>query len=286
MTTARFSRLTLVCALSCVALFIGGVAIGGGEHGELYWAVGVQGAKLAALVGAVLAATAFERGDYLRRAWLLVAANYTLITFNVFFFGGMGHSPLLARIHLPGLGADSALADRLDDTCVIIANLLAIVGTVLLARAWKVAGLEPAQSPLKRGLITGAALVVAATLAGIPLVSFIRLAVEHSTLHVWTGIVSSGADGICFALIAPLALTAFALRGGVLWWPWALYSGASFGWIVFDALLVVRGVVVGHVAPSPLLVSTVQSIRIFACLFSFAAALAQRWALRATHERR
>ncbi len=86
-----------------------------------------EAGKVLSLAGAVIAALAFERGDYLRRAWLRYGACYVFLLVNDFLSVATaeGHGQFVAR----GL-------------VVTVGNAFAVWGTWMLARAWSVAGLD------------------------------------------------------------------------------------------------------------------------------------------------
>ncbi len=72
-----------------------------------------------------------------------------------------------------------------------------------------------------------------------------------------------------------MLLTALALRGGVLWWPWVLYTGSGLSWMVFDVLISAGQ----RDTRLPIVVTISGALRALACLLSCAAGLAQRWAV-------
>src|SRR5262249_40926665 len=157
-----------------------------------------------AFVGTTLAAAQFKRGDYLRPAWALIGYGFACIA----------ASRLLS-------GPDPPRVLRLALT--IASNALEIAGTVLLARTWRVAGLE--LTPRRRGVHIGV-IVFALLVVGAPIVANIRDIVTTGRLSAWHGVVSATGDLITFALLAPIALTAWALRGGLTTWPWLYYTAA------------------------------------------------------------
>ena len=115
-------------------------------------AAAVESAKVLALVGCLAAALAFEPEDYLRRAWLLLAACALLLLGRdvVALAGG----PVIAQGVLATAG-----------------NGCSVVGTWILARAWTVAGLDESDAlagkwPLRAGAITVSLLVTGWPLAG------------------------------------------------------------------------------------------------------------------------
>jgi len=241
-------------ALAAFWLALGLVPVA--EHASLY-RVEIELAKLAALVGCTAAALRFQRGDYLRIGWLLQAQCYLMILVNdVFFRAGMG------------LFGDASWAPLAGSLVVAVGNAGQLVGTVWIARVWRVAGFDLAGSPLQRRAVFVAAVAIALVAAGWLVVTSAR-AFAHGETAALVDLFSSVADIISFALIAPLVLTAIAFRGGSLGWTWALFTASLFGWLLFDAAL-----------SFGMAKTIAESTRLLACMFGLSAGLAQRMAVR------
>jgi len=220
-------------------------------------AAAVESAKVLALFGCVVAAWTFEPGDYLRRAWLLLAAC-TLLLFGrdvVALAGG----PVLAQGVLATAG-----------------NACSVAGTWVLARAWTVAGLDEGDTPTGKWPLRTGAIALALLVTGWPLVGDLGALARGDAFAV-VPLVSDVADTVVLALLAPLLRTTLALEGGVLRWPWALMTVGNLLWLVFDALYGVLGLL--HVDPSRTHVVT-EALRVVATLYTFSAGLAQRRAIR------
>ncbi len=194
-------------------------------------------AKSMAVVGAWVAASAFDRGDYLRRAWLLIVANYSFITVN-FLLAGTAKPLLLGlgAVHLPGLEPSSLAASYVRSIGVIIGNGLGVLATLMLARAWSVAGLEPASGAV-RLVVAVSAVVLAGLIVGRASYGDVVDLMHERSMGAAISVASDFGDFISFSLIAPMLLTALALRGGVLVWPWALYTSSQLAWMLFDAVM-------------------------------------------------
>ena len=216
----------------------------------------VETAKLLAFVGCVVAARAFEAGDYLRRAWLLLAACTLL---------------LFARDVVALAGGAAAL----QGTLAIVGNGCSVAGTWMLARAWTVAGLDEADAPAGRTAVRVGAVALAILVTGGPLVGDLGALARGDLLAV-VPLASDIADAVVLALLAPLLQTTLALQGGVLRWPWALLTGGNVLWLVFDAVYGFIGI--WHVDPGASRIAT-EALRVLATLFTFSAGLAQRWAV-------
>ncbi len=236
-----------------------------------FWYLVIFAVKLAALVGALLAALAFERSDYLRKAWLLIGGNYGLLLAIVLLSGTA--RPLLFglnAIHLPGVTPGSHVAVVVRSFCLIGANLSAVIGTWLLARAWKVAGLD-AGRPGLRWIVILAGLALAVVLSGLPAYADFVTLIHTPRWGAADGLASELGDFLTFALVAPLLLTALALRGGALGWPWALYTSSQLCWMLFDAAAnLSNGTWVPHAD------ALADALRVAACLLGLSSGIAQK----------
>jgi hypothetical protein len=86
-------------------------------------------------------------------------------------------------------------------------------------------------------------------------------------------LLSDVGDAISLCLIAPLALTAFAMRGGSLVWPWGLLATSFLFWLWYDAAPVLSELF-GLDRPRAKLLG--EAGRVLACGFTFVAGWAQR----------
>ena len=213
--------------------------------------------KLAASLGCFLAAAAFGRGDYLRYAWGAFGLSYAALEVR---------DVLLV---LDVLGTDFFSLNLSQIVC----NTAGVVGFILFARAFRAGGLElPGGLALKAAVYVGA-VALAVALSAVALVDHVgRLGQGTDAVGA---IASDLGDLAGFALIAPIFLTALALRGGALAWPWFILVAAQVTWIIYD--------VIAYTAPLPLKEVT----RCLACLLTGVAGLAQRrvLAVPAEHSR-
>ncbi len=254
------------------AVFLGQMSVGSAAGLATFtFVIGTLG-KTLAIFGALIAALSFDRGDYLRRAWFLIVANYSFIAINVVLAGSA--KPMLYglnAVHLPGIAPGSVAAAYIRSIGVIIGNTLGVIGTLLLARAWAVAGLESARSALRWTVIAGAIGLALALLAK-PAYSDINDLLRERSVGAAISVASDFGDFISFSLIAPMLLTALALRGGMLMWPWALYTGSQFSWMLFDAVM--------SLPTTRVTLSMGESARVTACMLSLSAGVAQHYAVR------
>jgi hypothetical protein len=179
-----------------------------------------------ALFGAVYAAFGFGPGDRLRWAWGLMA-SYTIIGVGkVILWGSPRHVG-------PAMGAwPQSLTPLASGSATIMLNLLSCSGLALFARVWNGTGLTPPW----RGRATLVAFAVALAIGGLPVVRDIQMISAGQGLRI-AGLASSLGDIISIALIGPVLVTAIAMRGGLLVWPWSLLTASSFAWLLFDAVL-------------------------------------------------
>jgi hypothetical protein len=221
--------------------------------------------KLLAMVGGFAAALAFEKGDYLRRAWFFTGLCYLFL-----LLGDVAGTPLFAA-HLSAQHLELAVG-----AFAVLGNATSVLGTWMLARAWSVAGLDADDDARMRGrLLFAAAVAVALAITGWPLVHDVRgLAAGDGGATV--NVASDLGDTICLALVAPVLRTALAMRGGTLRWPWGLLTLSGVAWLAYDAA---SGVVeLLHVEQARWLILT-EALRGLACAFMFSAGMAQRIAV-------
>lgn len=227
------------------------------DHGFIYNAVARASLLALVAVSAGLTASRFSWwGEHLGRGWTLFFAAYACLTIGEILRKGFPQAATAA------------------EACIIGANLALIGAYVIIARSLKVAGLDFGGSRAQSVLATVVALLLA-------------LAICHeSILDAWNAIsagsakgsalISPVADVITFALVAPLLLTAWALRGGQQFWVFALLTLGTLGWMFNQGSSTLLGLIGITSADA------IRSGRIFgfamACLFIAAAAAAQRLA--------
>jgi hypothetical protein len=179
------------------------------------WYTTVTRTTLLALVAlaAALAAQAFGWwSEYVGRAWTLFFIEYALLTTRE-----------ILRRALP----EATMAGQI---CVIAANVAGIGAYVLLARSLSAAGLDSSVSRRRRIAAGTVALAIGIALCYGSIASTLQSL--RSGDPNFGALVSPLADVITFALVAPLLLTAFALRGGQTFWMFALLTAGTIGWMV------------------------------------------------------
>ena len=103
----------------------------------------------------------------------------------------------------------------------------------MLARVWHVAGIAlPGSRRLQyAAMAVGVAFAVA--LVGWGTWQDIGN-LRQGDKEAYVAIASNLGDIVSFSAIAPILLTAIAMRGGALAWPWALVTLSNIGWLLYD----------------------------------------------------
>ena len=221
--------------------------------------------KLIAMIGSFAAALSFERGEHLRRAWWLSGAciAFLLVRDAVVLIDGTGQLPL---------------RDAVVSALVLASNVSGVVSAWLMARTFQVAGLATDESTSKCRIYTVLAFVVA-VLVTLP---SLRLSVEgiqrgEASAVVW--LISGVGDVFSLALIVPILLTAIAMRGGALIWPWALLTAAMASWLLYDLAGALEHLTLLGFSPTASR-GIEEFFRGLACTYTAAAGLAQRKIVR------
>lgn len=222
--------------------------------------------RLLAIVGSFYAAAVFATGDHLRRAWQWLAWGTVAVLLR----------DLLRVVPPAATWTDSDGGAILVQALGVASNVALLVGIWLLARSWKVAALGVPGGRV--GMLATAAAVAALALlvAGPAALGRAQevLAGDGGSLVL---LVSALVDIVALCLLAPLLLTAVALRGGSFSWPWALVAASLLCWLFYDAA------VHWEEAFSPGGLPTAELFRGMAQNYQFVAGLAQAWVVRQVH---
>lgn len=252
------SALPLACAFGVVA-----ASLAVDERSALYLGVVVSVKAMAAL-GSAAAALRFLRGDYLRLAWWLQATCYGLLLFKDVALG----------LGVRGVAFPTEVA-AVRGLITLLANAAGVIAVLLLARAWQVAGILLPGSPRQQRMVFSVGVMVSLAIAG----HAAALDLEHlfsGEAQALVAVASDLGDILSTALVAPVALTALALRGGLLAWPWTLMTASLVSWLLYDASGTMSSL--GLVRPQR--VQQVEEVfRAAACLYTFASGIAQRWVM-------
>ncbi|HEY2747015.1 MAG TPA: hypothetical protein VGL86_20470 [Polyangia bacterium] len=238
------------------------------EHArQLFFTSEIALMKLFGAAGCFIAASRYRKREYMGVAWYLIGIDYFLLFAKDLMFGRV--------IHLPGL--DPELASTLRVIFVIIGNVASAIGCIMLARVWHVAGIAlPGSRRLQYGaMIVGIAVAIA--LVGWGTWQDVTTLIHRGDKDAYVAIASNLGDIVSFSAIAPILLTAIAMRGGALAWPWALVTLSNMGWLLYDMSW-------SFERQWALSEHTLRIVAEFwrgqGCIMAFAAGLAQRWAIR------
>ena len=234
---------------------------GGLAEETIYFIVSILAVGAAAL-GSLVAALTLAQGDYMRRPWTLMGVCYGLLVLNALLFR------TTSRFEAQDI---SALSVALSGVLVFAGNACSVWGTVQIARVWRVAGLDLRVPSAVRWLAIGISLSLALALVG-DLTRQDLQTLAGGDLRVLPSLASNGGDVVSLTLVAPILLTAFALRGGNLGWPWSLLAFASLGWLMYGAAPIV-GSYLG--VDESLMRAFGAALRTFACLAQMSAGLLQ-----------
>lgn len=215
-------------------------------------------AFLVAAYGCLRTAASFQTGDYLRVAWQMQGTASLLLA----------ASSVVRHLDPP----DLILLVRAALT--FMSNVTSTIAAVIFARTASVAGLQLPWSRTARWVLASAMALVAVGLVGPTLVIVGPLAI-NGDLGSWISMISSVGDLAFLMLIAPIFMTALALRGGLLIWPWTFLTVSVSCWLLYDAQEIVA-YLLPDLGPAEMTLWTTP-LRILACGYLYAAAVAQRW---------
>jgi hypothetical protein len=250
--------------LACAALAATILALLPAESRPLALHVLAEVVKLLALLGLGAGALVFDRTDYLRRGWGLLAVCYAFL---------LGRDAWL--ITTPGGASTGVEIGR--GLLVVAANACAVAGAWTLARAWGVAGLEHPGSRAAQRVAIAVAVLASLLFAGPSFAVDLRDTFSGHPGYFWA-VASDLGDLLALPVLAPVAMTALAVKDGSLRWPWGLLAASLAAWLLYDAVLTVPEVVAGLDVRSFRLAA--DCVRVFAATSACAAGLAQRRAIR------
>jgi hypothetical protein len=252
----------LVALLPLAGAIIAGVLFDLAPSDTTYQLLSLAANGLAA-AGALVGAAQFAPGDYQRRAWALIGLCYGLLFLNTLVFSLLLDSR--------GAHADPTL-ELVRGVITLVANASSILGLVLIGRVWRVAGLELPFSRTTVALSTLAFVALGLILSGPSMVENVQ-ALTGGSLTPCAELASSLGDTVSLMMLTPILLTAFALRGGSLMWPWAMSGLSSLAWLVYDGAQWAGD----HFQVNPEQISLAGTVlRVMACLFQLSSGLLQR----------
>jgi hypothetical protein len=215
-------------------------------------------ALLATGISAFITTSKFASSDRLWKSWLLIGLGYSI--------SAVRHGTRLIGYFLPAVTLPVSVANAL----VIAQNVAIALALLLFVLAWRATGLT---APVSRGAqiaSTTIGVAVAVFVGGYPLVKAMTAAEPNLVL-----LISTAGDIVGFGLIVPLALSALAMRGGLLMHTWVFLAASEVSWLLYDVWWSVQPQV-GTNAGSAIL----EAFRVLAVLFACIATVAQRRAMR------
>ena len=223
---------------------------------NLFYRGALVTAALLTAASALMATAGFDKSEKLFAAWSALGVGYALAAIR--------HSMRLWTLLLGGGVSSRALLD----TLLVLQNVLVALALWWFVRSWQTSGLA---APLSRRtqytwLFLGIA--VAVVVGGYPLVQGFQTAGTDTVL-----LVSTAGDMIGIALIVPLAMTALAMRGGLLMHTWLYLAASELFWLAYDVWVGTKGMM--GFAPHTT-TGVEQILRIIAVMFAFVASVAHR----------
>jgi hypothetical protein len=176
--------------------------------------------RVLGILGCLAAVSLFERGDRLHSAWRWLLIGLVLI---------------LARDVIAQVVPRSDLRSHFLIVLGVGFNFLSLTGIWLLAGVWREASMDWAAERRTRWWLTVAAAVVALAAAGPSAWRHGQALLAGAELTGLVMFVSAVVDIVSLCLIAPLAATAWSLRGGLFSWPFALLAASQVAWVFYDA---------------------------------------------------
>jgi hypothetical protein len=211
-----FSRYGIAAACAAVVLVASDVLLVSrlsAESRSLYgFVVRLVLYALAATAASIAAAQFGWWGERFGRAWTLFALEFAFLLLNY-----------VLRRAAPG--AQVAL-----EVTLVVANVAQIAAYWIMARMLAAAGIVYLTSTGQRVITTVAALAFAVLLCHTSLLAQWE-AIRSGVVHPGS-LVSVLADVITFTLIAPLAASTLALRGGRIAWIFAFLGISVLGWMI------------------------------------------------------
>lgn len=215
-------------------------------------------ALVATAISAFATTSKFSRGDRLLKSWLFIGIGYAL--------SAIRHGTRLIGYFEPSV----VLPPTLSNVLVIAQNVAIALALLLFVLAWRATGLTASVSRRTQLTSTILGIAVAVIVGGYPLVKALTSAEPNPVL-----LISTAGDIVGLSLIVPLALSALAMRGGLLMHTWIYLAASEVAWLLYDVWWALEPPVASNVSTAIL-----EAMRMLAVLFAFIATVAQRRALR------
>lgn len=215
-------------------------------------------ALIATAISGFMTAAKFSSGDRLLKSWLFLGLGYG--------FSAVRHATRLAGYFDPSI----VLPNTLSNALVIAQNVAIALALLLFVQAWRATGLTAPISRRAQLTSTILGIAVAVIVGGFPLVKALTSAEPNPVL-----LISTAGDIVGLSLIVPLALSALAMRGGLLMHTWIYLAASEVAWLLYDVWWALQPPAAPNVSTAIL-----EAMRLLAVLFAFIATVAQRRAMR------
>lgn len=255
----RYVHLLYICLAITALVVVGYAVIDDPGLRKSVVSAAVLNAKALSVIGSLLGMLRFSRGDYMHKAWAA----------SLVYCVSLVEADVWVLLIGPRVGPDATGIGR--GIIIVVCNVFSVLSVWLFARAASVSGLFAVSSRVDRVLTMVPAAALALLIAGKPAWDD-TVSLLQGDMGAIARVVSSLGDIASFILVAPLVMTVLKLRGSPLRWPFVYIAASIFCYLVFDlGDLVLRNTS----APPNLLTNIQDACRILACLFIFAAGVAQ-----------
>jgi hypothetical protein len=258
-------RILLMACLGVGLLYlIGDLLLYSTAYYVTYVDVSICVAKAFAAWGFLMGSRAFKSKDYQYKIWIMLSGCYTIYLIK----------DILNKAILLQVGTLEVIP-WIDAVLNIVSNIVFVAATWMFARTWKRTGLGHTGSKVRNTVITLSIMLLVTVLIGPALVDNIKYMFAGQVLAIGS-VVSSLADMLILFITASLLLTSITLRGGIIFWPFGLYTISMFFWLLFDMTEWLT-----LIEFSPRITFMLQeTFRVTACLLGGSAGLAQNWMVR------
>jgi hypothetical protein len=263
-------------AAAPIAVAISVIAVAVVAPADVRWPIVdviTRAAKVAGLFGCLVACFSFTPREHLFRGWGLLATTYALLVIR----DSVLHRGLFFDIDAPG-------ARWVEMVVVILANVAGVLGSWTMASAWSIGGVELPGSRTQRLLVRLAAVVMSVS------ITLPSLMVQTPQLFDGTplpfpimAVAGALGDALSLSMLAPVLLTALALRGSIVAWSWGLLATSMFGWLCYDATYSLVSLIAGR---GQELRTVGEAFRALAAVAAASAGIAQRLVATGPQHRR